>query len=100
MEEGENLQKAVSIALTAGFHLDKDAFNLLNLISKTEDPKKLIEATLEKLKISNERSLLIGKDVLEETAKETFHDIEEPSKTVSSRNGHRSRYKGSRRSRE
>ena len=82
MEEGENLQKAVSIALTAGFHLDKEAFNLLNLISKTEDPKTLIEATLEKLKISNERSLLIGKDVLEETAKETFHDTEESSSLV------------------
>ena len=74
MEESEKLQKAVSMALTAGFHLDEDAFSLLNLISKTEDPQKLMEATLEKLKISSERSLLIRRDFLEATAKETFND--------------------------
>ncbi|MCW3985723.1 MAG: DNA-directed DNA polymerase II small subunit [Candidatus Bathyarchaeota archaeon] len=77
MNKQKKVQQAISFSLTAGYHLNKEAFNLLTTISKTEDPVKLIEMTLEKLERLDERPLFISKNLLEETAKETFPDTEE-----------------------
>ncbi|MFQ6067925.1 MAG: DNA-directed DNA polymerase II small subunit [Candidatus Bathyarchaeia archaeon] len=77
MSENGKVQKAISLSLTAGYHLDKEAFNLLTIISKTEDPVKLIKATLKKLETRIERPLFISKSFLEETAKETLLETEE-----------------------
>jgi len=72
MSEHKRVQQAVSLSLTAGYNLDKDAFNLLSLMSKTNDPVELIEATLKKLETASKKPFLITKILLEETAKETF----------------------------
>ncbi len=77
MSEGEKVQEAVSLSLTAGYHLDKAAFNLLTTISKTEDPVKFMELAVKKLERQGEKPLFISKSFLEETAKETFPETKE-----------------------
>lgn len=74
------MRQAVSLSLIAGYQLDEEAFNLLHRMSKTEDPIKLIEAVLKKLKTRNEKSFLICKSLLEEIAKEIFPEIKDPEK--------------------
>jgi len=78
MSEYTEVQQAVSLSLTAGYHLDPEAFNLLVMVSKTEDPKRLIELTLKKLEARVERPLFISKALLEETAKEARPPIAFP----------------------
>ncbi len=77
LSEYERVQQAVSFSLTAGYHLDKEAYALLATISKTEDPVKLVEAALKKLERLEEKPLFITKNLLEETAKETFLETKE-----------------------
>ncbi len=72
MSESEKVQQAISFSLMAGYHLDKEAFNLLSMISKTEDPVKLIEMALKRLEKLVEKPPFISKNFLEEVAKETF----------------------------
>jgi DNA polymerase II small subunit len=66
----EKLQKAVSITLSAGFQLDIEAFQFLNLLAQTEDPIVLMEKVLERLEKSPERPLFIVKNHLEEATRE------------------------------
>ena len=70
--DSRTIHQAISRLLTAGYHLDEEAFNLLRTISKTEDPVKLVELTLKKLKTVSEKPFFISKVLLEETAKETY----------------------------
>jgi DNA polymerase II small subunit len=72
MSENERVQQAVSFSLTVGYSLDKEAFDFLITISKTEDPVKLVEMALKKLETLAEKPLFIGKTPLEEAAKEMF----------------------------
>lgn len=81
MSEQERVQEAISFSLTAGYQLDKEAFNLLTTISKTEDPLKLIKTTLEKLERLAEKPLFISRPLLEEAAKENLHEIKEKAFT-------------------
>lgn len=71
----ERLQRAVSFTIEAGYQLDKNAFDFLNSLSKTEDPIKLVEETIKKLEIASERTLFIDKNLLEEVAKEAFPKV-------------------------
>jgi DNA polymerase II small subunit len=66
----EKLQKAVSITLSAGFQLDKEAFQFLNVLAQTEDPAELMKAVIKKLEKTPEKPLFIAKSHLEETTKE------------------------------
>ncbi len=77
MSEPKTMQQAVSLSLTAGYNLDREAFNLLYTISKTEDPIRLIELTLKKLDKCAERPLFISRSLLEEVVKETFPETKE-----------------------
>jgi DNA polymerase II small subunit len=66
----EKLQKAVSQIIEAGYQLDKEAFNFLGTLSQTEDPTKLTEEAVRKIETLPTKPLFIGKDFLEEIAKE------------------------------
>jgi len=46
------LQKAVSITLSAGFQLDKEAFQFLNMLAQTEDPTELVKEAIRRLENS------------------------------------------------
>jgi len=73
----EKLQKAVSITLSAGFQLDKEAFQFLNNLAQTEDPLAIIEGTIRKLETLPEKPLFIAKTHLEETAKQRLQKTTE-----------------------
>jgi len=68
----EKLQKAVSHVMAAGYQLDKEAFDFLGTLSQTEDPIKLTEEAIKKIETLTERPLFIGKELLEEIAKENL----------------------------
>ena len=68
----EKLQKAVSHVIAAGYQLDKEAFDFLGILSQTEDPLKLTQEAIKKIETLSEKPLLIGKEFLEEIAKETL----------------------------
>lgn len=68
----EKLQKAISATLAAGFQLDTEAFQFLNILAQTEDPTKLVREAIRKLENSPERPLFIARSHLEETTKEFF----------------------------
>ncbi len=68
----EEVSQAISLLLTEGYHIDKEAFSLLSTISKTKNPVRLVELILKKLKASAEKSFFINRTLLEETAKDAF----------------------------
>ncbi len=84
MSEDERLQRAVSFTIAMGYQLNKDAFEFLNLISKTEDPISLMEETIRKIEALAEKPLFINRSLLEEIVKETFPEDKESFPLVSS----------------
>lgn len=72
MSENEKLQRAVSYAISYGYQLDREAFEFLHLISKIEDPEKIVEAAVKKFEAQREKPLFINRLFLEEITKETF----------------------------
>lgn len=75
----EQLQKAVSNTIEAGYQLDKEAFLLLETLSKSEDPVTLIEKVIKKIESLPQKTLFIGKKILEEagTAPNSTQKIKE-----------------------
>ena len=72
----ERLQKAVFSALEAGYQLDKEAFNFLEKLSKTEDPTAIIERAVKKAQTLSQKPLFIGRSLLEELLTE---EIKKPT---------------------
>jgi len=66
----ERLQKAISNIIEAGYQLDKEAFILLEILSKTEDPVALMDKVVKKAEASAQKPLFIGRNFLEELALE------------------------------
>ena len=76
----ERIQKAITLAITAGYQLEKEAFNFLKTMSKNTDPVKLIEKTIKKIENLPEKPLFISQSFLGETEKVFFTKIEEEKK--------------------
>ena len=66
MGESNRLQQAVSFTISSGFQLDKEAFEFLNNIAKTEDPLKIMEEVVKKIKDSSQKPLFINRGFLED----------------------------------
>jgi len=62
----ERLQKAVAYTIEAGYHLDSEAFALLETLSKTEDPIALMEKIIRKMGELEQKPLFIDRSSLEE----------------------------------
>ena len=75
MSEGERLQKAVSFTIESGYQLDKEAFEFLNVVAKTEDPLHLMEEAVRKIRDLSQKPLFIDRVFLETMKKE--HCVEE-----------------------
>lgn len=79
MKHFEKLQKAVELTLTAGYQLNKEAFEFLNIVAATEDPIEIISKALEKIETLKDKPLFIERSFLEgllkkpEPLKEVFH---------------------------
>ena len=61
----EQLQRAVSNTIEAGYQLDSEAFLLLKTLSKTEDPVALMEKVVKKIEGSSQKPLFINRLLLE-----------------------------------
>ena len=63
MNNEEALRKAVSYALSAGYQLDKDAFEFLNSISKTKNPAEFMEEVIKRAQSLPEKPYFLNKPV-------------------------------------
>ncbi|MCJ7613149.1 hypothetical protein MUO71_00055, partial [Candidatus Bathyarchaeota archaeon] len=70
MSEGERLQKAVSFTISSGYQLDKEAFEFLNVVAKTEDPLYLMKEAVRKIRDLPQKPLFIDRVFLETMKKE------------------------------
>jgi len=84
MSEGERLQKAVSFTIDSGYQLDKEAFDLLNVVAKTEDPLYLMEEAVRKIRDLSQKPLFIDRVFLETMKKERCVEEEKQLPSISS----------------
>ncbi|RLI42138.1 DNA-directed DNA polymerase II small subunit [Candidatus Bathyarchaeota archaeon] len=77
MSEMEKLQKAVRLTVSAGYQLDKEAFEFLSSIAITEDPTEIVSKAIRKIEEAEEKPLFIGRSLLEELIKKP-----EPAKEI------------------
>jgi len=91
MSESNRLQQAVSFTISSGFQLDKEAFEFLNDIAKTEDPLYLMEEVIKKIRNSSQKPLFINRDFLEDIKIEPFVGEKEFIETNSGSSGIQSR---------
>lgn len=66
----EKLQKAIELTITAGYQLNKEAFDFLSLVASTEDPTEIIGKAIQKIESLKEKPLFIDKNFLEQLLKE------------------------------
>jgi len=82
MEEGQvieqTLKKAVSLAFTSGYQLDKEAFSLLKELSKQYKIDKLMENVLSCITKLPDKPLFLTKDIIEKIIKD-IHQVEDKS---------------------
>jgi DNA polymerase II small subunit len=67
----EKLQKAIELTITAGYQLNKEAFEFLSLVASTEDPTEIISKAIQKIDGLKEKPLFIDKNFLEQLVKES-----------------------------
>jgi DNA polymerase II small subunit len=75
MSEKERLQKAVETTISAGYQLDREAFEFLCTISATDDPAEVVQRALLRIEGLEEKPLFIERALLETVLNKT-----EPSK--------------------
>jgi len=83
MPVSELLQKAVYTALEAGYQLDKEAFNFLEKLSKTEDPIIIVEKAVKKAQTLSQKPLFIGRSLIEELLTEETKKPAAPAAPIS-----------------
>jgi len=66
MGEAEKLQKALELTLSAGYQLDKEAFEFLTLVMATEDPFEVMNRAIERLREQDQRPFFIERKFLEQ----------------------------------
>ena len=83
MSLDENLRKAVSFTVSAGYQLDKEAFDFLSSISKTTDPIEFMEKVIKKAQSLSEKPVFLNREFLEKIAEETLIVKEADSSLIS-----------------
>ncbi|MEM3458234.1 MAG: DNA-directed DNA polymerase II small subunit [Candidatus Bathyarchaeia archaeon] len=73
----EKLQKAIELTISAGYQLNKEAFEFLSTLAATEDPTEIISKLLQKIETQKEKPLFIERSFLEEVVKKP-----EPTKEI------------------
>ena len=66
MGEPERLQKAVELTISAGYQLNKDAFEFLTMVSSTEDPAAIVIKAIKQMNSLEDKPLFLEKQFLEE----------------------------------
>jgi DNA polymerase II small subunit len=67
----EQLQKAVALTLTAGYQLNREAFEFLSIAAESEDPTEIMNRAVQKIGDLAERPLFIDRSFLEQLLGET-----------------------------
>lgn len=83
MTETERLQRAIELTMTAGYQLDKEAFDFLTLAAATEDPEVIMGKAIDRIASLTDKPLFINRNFLEQLLKEPEHpnEIIAPSMT-------------------
>jgi DNA polymerase II small subunit len=71
MSVNEKLQRAVELIISAGYHLDKEAFEFLRTIASTEDPTEIVSRAMRKIGDLKEKPLFIDRSFLEDLVEKT-----------------------------
>lgn len=66
MSEAEKLQKAVELTLAAGYQLNREAFEFLNVILTTEDPAEFMNRAIKHLEELGQKPFFIERNFLEQ----------------------------------
>ena len=69
MSEIQKLQKAVELTIAAGYQLNEEAFEFLNMLATTKDPTEIICKAIQKIEAQKEKPLFIERSFLEELIK-------------------------------
>jgi hypothetical protein len=77
MNEPEKLQKAVELTITAGYQINKEAFEFLSTLAITQDPTEVMSKVIHKIEALKEKPLFIDKSFLERIV-----ETSEPKKEI------------------
>ena len=66
MNDNMQLQKAVGLAMAAGYQLDKEAFEFLTMLGTTEDPAVIVTKVVDHIRSLDPKPFFIEKRFLEE----------------------------------
>ena len=69
VNDNMQLQKAVELAMTAGYQLNKEAFEFLALLATTEDPAEIVTKAIEHMGSLDPKPFFIERKLLEEVLK-------------------------------
>lgn len=62
----ERLQKAIELTMAAGYQLNKDAFEFLNMLTATEDPVEIMSRVIERVNGFKDKPFFIERSIIEE----------------------------------
>jgi DNA polymerase II small subunit len=82
MSEAEKLQRAVELAIAAGYQLNKEAFEFLGMVAATEDPASIMAKAIQQIESLAEKPFFIERCFLEEllkTSESERESIAQPS---------------------
>jgi DNA polymerase II small subunit len=65
MSEAERLQKAIELTISAGYQINREAFEFLSLLSSTQDPTEIMAKTIQEIGLLKEKPLFIDRSLLE-----------------------------------
>jgi DNA polymerase II small subunit len=65
MTEMQKLQKAVELTISAGYQINREAFEFLSLLSSTQDPTEIMNKVIEEIHALKEKPLFIDRNFLE-----------------------------------
>jgi DNA polymerase II small subunit len=77
MSEREKLQRAVEATIAAGYQLNSEAFELLNMVADKDDPTTIMNRALQRIEELEEKPLFIDKSFLETLLKPPENVAEE-----------------------
>jgi DNA polymerase II small subunit len=69
MSDTEKLQKAVELAITAGYQIDKEAFEFLSIIASSQDPTEIVNKAINEIETLEEKPVFIDRNFLERIVK-------------------------------
>ncbi|NWF87346.1 DNA-directed DNA polymerase II small subunit [Candidatus Bathyarchaeota archaeon] len=79
MSETEKLQKAIELTISAGYQINREAFEFLCLLSSTQDPTEIMAKVIQEIGVSKEKPVFIDRNFLEKMVKLPEPKKEEPT---------------------